>query len=445
MESEASPEVESLLAKAIDQHRAGELSKAEWAYEELLEQSPEHAEALQLLGVIAAQMGNTTLAIERVRKSVSINPDQPVALNNLGSMLAKELQFDEAIEVYRRAIELKPNYAQAHHHLGNVLVDCDRLFDAIDSYSRAVELVPDDAQSWYALGAALEKVARFDEAVQAFRKSNAIDPGFIGALNRLGAVLRKSGELEEARDAYQKWLELAPNDPIANHFLLVCGEAQDAPQRASTEYVKSTFDNFADDFDSKLSDLDYQVPDLIGARVEKIVQDSQCGKLRVADLGCGTGLCGKHLRDHADQLIGVDLSPNMLAKANERDLYDELVEGELTEYLAGCSDDFDLLVSADTLIYVGDLQSTFAAAAAALRPGGWFVFSVEKLDSSDVDDDDDDCGYRLCPTGRYTHAEAHVRKWLSDNGFSVGECTQEKCREEGNHVTTGYLITAVRE
>ena len=55
--------------------------------------------------------------------------------------------------------------------------------------------------------------------------------------------------------------------------------------------------------------------------------------LAVLDLGCGTGLAGQMLRPCASRLVGVDLSAEMLAKAEARNIYDQLVAAELTEWL----------------------------------------------------------------------------------------------------------------
>ena len=90
MSSEASAETKDLLREAIQTHRDGDLTNAERLYNEILNIDSEQTDALQLLGVIAAQMGNTSLAIERVKHSIAINPNQPGALNNLGNMLARK-------------------------------------------------------------------------------------------------------------------------------------------------------------------------------------------------------------------------------------------------------------------------------------------------------------------------------------------------------------------
>ena len=92
--------------------------------------------------------------------------------------------------------------------------------------------------------------------------------------------------------------------------------------------------------------------------------------LDVLDAGCGTGLCGPLLAPYARRLVGVDLSERMLDQARARDVYDELVKGELTEYLAASAGTFDAIVSADTLVYFGPLEAVAEAAERALRPGG---------------------------------------------------------------------------
>ncbi|MCO8121543.1 tetratricopeptide repeat protein [Stieleria sp. TO1_6] len=436
MESESTTEIQALLDKAIESHRQGQLTHAEWGYEEVLEKDPQQPDALQLLGVIAAQMGNTALAIERVNQSIAVNPNQPGALNNLGNMLAEEERNEEAMDAYRRAIELKPEYAQAYHNLGNVLSECDQMDAAIDAYSQATQLQPDDAQYWSALGTAQEQAADWDNAIVAYQRALAIDPQRVAVLSRMGATYRKMQRLDDARKIYQQWLELVPEDPVATHLMLACSATDQSPDRASVEYVQRTFDQFAHHFDEQLSKLDYQTPQRIGEIISQQVAETKLKLLSVADLGCGTGLCGPYLRPMAQQLIGIDLSENMLAEARQRELYDELLQRDLTEYLTDCPDQHDLLVSADTLIYVGELLSTFAAAAKSLRPGGLFVFSIETPET--------DAPYRLAPSGRYQHSQTYVKESLRESGLEVRQCVEADIRMEGHETVNGFIVVAQR-
>jgi predicted TPR repeat methyltransferase len=68
-------------------------------------------------------------------------------------------------------------------------------------------------------------------------------------------------------------------------------------------------------------------------------------------LGCGTGLFGPQLlRPLARTLTGIDLSSNMLKKAEQRGLYDHLICGDIAEFLETQSHAFDLAVAADVFV-----------------------------------------------------------------------------------------------
>ena len=81
------------------------------------------------------------------------------------------------------------------------------------------------------------------------------------------------------------------------------------------EYVKNLFDDFAERFDDSLvKKLDYKLPFLMKELILKLDPTRKKFK-KVIDLGCGTGLSGKGLRYISENLTGIDLSTNMVAKA----------------------------------------------------------------------------------------------------------------------------------
>ena len=99
---------------------------------------------------------------------------------------------------------------------------------------------------------------------------------------------------------------------------------------------------------------------------------------------CGTGLCGVELAGKVGELHGVDLSPEMVAKACERvGVYSSLEVDDLTAWLAGqCSIDrkFDVLVATDVFVYIGDLGESCSANVSGLLQQhvvGYLPFSRE--------------------------------------------------------------------
>jgi predicted TPR repeat methyltransferase len=254
-----------------------------------------------------------------------------------------------------------------------------------------------------------------------------------------GDVLRALvmlGEKQRAQALYREWLDEEPDNPIARH-LLAATEGQDdtTPGRASDAYVEEVFDHFAESFDSKLESLHYQAPALVAERLGQILPAPD-GTLDVVDLGCGTGLCGPHLKPYAKRLAGCDLSVGMLRRAKARGVYDVLHKAELGYYLQTQPARFDLLVSADTLIYFGDLRAVARHAHAALRPGGWLVFSVESLPEHDTAD------WRLQPTGRYAHRGPPLAQLLAQAGFAEVAVDPATLRFEGGKPVAGWLVSA---
>ena len=104
----------------------------------------------------------------------------------------------------------------------------------------------------------------------------------------------------------------------------------------------------------------------------------------LVDLGCGTGLVGITVSDIAAMpMVGVDLSPEMLRRARERQLYAELHEADIEAFLAREQRVFGAVLAGDVLPYFGDLQPVCALVAKRLVAGGFIIFTVEELVATD--------------------------------------------------------------
>ena len=90
---------------------------------------------------------------------------------------------------------------------------------------------------------------------------------------------------------------------------------------------------------------------------------------RAIDLACGTGRIGAWLRAQGvGALDGIDLTPEMLARARARGLYDRLLQGDLRATgLPPAAYDLATLVLADE--HLPDLAPLYAEAARLTGPG----------------------------------------------------------------------------
>jgi predicted TPR repeat methyltransferase len=236
---------------------------------------------------------------------------------------------------------------------------------AAEVLEQALERAPGWAAAWFALGEAREKLGDIDAAAEAFRAALRCDPADAqGAIARL-ALLGRS----------------------------------DAPAALPAAYVARLFDQYAPRFEAHLTEaLGYRAPALIAEALAAAAPERRFA--RALDLGCGAGLMGEALRERIDHLTGVDLSPAMIEKARERGVYDALIVGDATATLIRQPPAaFDLIVAADSLVYIGDLAPLFVAAAAALTADGLIAFSLETMEGE---------SFALGASMRFAHSRAYV-------------------------------------
>jgi len=240
------------------------------------------------------------------------------------------------------------------------------------------------------------------------------------------------GQMEEARAVLRDWLAEEPGNPVVRH-LQAAYSGSDVPERASDDFVATVFDRFAASFDSKLESLDYRAPALIAeALAEAIGPGTVVDK--ALDAGCGTGLSGVAIAGSVQHLTGVDLSGPMLDQARRRGIYVDLIQDELTRYLASQHAAFDAIVSADTLVYFGALDQVLSAAAGALRPNGVLAFTMEALGVGP--------GYRLNLRGRYGHRADYVERALVQAGLAVLDLRPCTPRQEAGQPVAGLVVAA---
>ena len=198
----------------MDRHRAGRLEEASALYEKILQTTPDHVDALYLLGVIAHQNGQPDRAIEFMGRSLAVVPDQARCYNILGLNLKALGQADQAELSFRRAISLD-NSAEHHNNLGVLFREQERLDEAMAAYQQALARDARHAATHYNLGNVYRAKSEFGAAAESYRRAIEGDPAHWRAHCDLGDVLQTLGQFEAASAAYRRSLELNPAQPGA--------------------------------------------------------------------------------------------------------------------------------------------------------------------------------------------------------------------------------------
>ena len=428
--------VDEAVAIAIQLQRREQLREAHELFRRVLETVPDHPDALHYSGVLAHQQGRKTEAIALIERSLALVPDRADWHSNLGIVLQSEGRFEDAIVRYRHAIDLDPNHANAFNNLGVLLRATGRPVEAEAAYRDAIARNSSHVDAYTNLGILLNSLKRSEEASACYSKVITLQPKHRDARRLLALAHCALGEIGEAVKIFETWRAEEPDDPIAEHMLAAC-TGRTVPARASDAFVAKTFDSFAASFESKLQRLYYRAPALVLEAVEEGgIPASK--SIDVLDAGCGTGLCGPLLAPYARRMTGVDLSEGMLARAREKNVYDLLVKGELTDFLRRHHEAFDLIASADTLVYFGDLRPVVSAIAGALRPRGQAAFTLEHATGAPPRVD-----YRLEYHGRYSHAQPYVEALLAAAGLTT-HVRRGDLRMEGGVPVAGLIVRALK-
>lgn len=409
----------------------GEAAEARPAFERAAALDPTLARAWLGLALVANALSDPAAAERAFAAALARDPQLSEAAFGLGLLCFEQRRYAEAVAHWRRAIDAGSRHGLVHAGLGQAL------FFTGDFPAAAREMaiqiaggigVDQKLTRRYALARFLEAMIGSDDvaAFAAYRAAAGADAEDEATVARTAfSLLSAYGRRDAAIRLGRARLPHAKDDPIQRYlFDAVVGEKLD---RAPRDYLVAYFDRFAETFDKQLVDvLGYDVPEKLARLVDASGRDLP----RAVDLGCGTGLAGHHLKPGRKRLVGVDLSPRMLAKAAKRLAYDELVEADMTAFLSETNERFDLVFAADALIYLGALDEFFRAAARVMPAGGLLAFNVETTERAP---------YALLPSGRFAHEIAALREAASP-WFAPGAERPAVLRSEASAPVEGALL-----
>ena len=237
------PSIPQVLDEAMKHHRAGILAQAEQLYHQVLEIDPNHVDALHLLGLTCAQLGQREQAAEFLGRAVQIRPDFAEAQNSLGTLLEKQGKLEEAAHRYRQARALQPELAHVHNNLGQVLASQGRLTEARACFEQALRLHGDFAKARHNLvhaltrqGIEFRQQGKIADAIACYGDALRLEPGYIHAHTNLGMALLEQEKWEEAARCFEKCLELDPGHPEAHNGIGLIFNEQGRHQEALSSF-----------------------------------------------------------------------------------------------------------------------------------------------------------------------------------------------------------------
>jgi predicted TPR repeat methyltransferase len=399
-------------------------------------------------------MGRFEDALAAFDQVLVIEPNHPITWNNRGNALFALNRLEEAIGAYDTALAIMPDlqeaignrrkaldilrgsnsrFADSAYTKGVLLMREGRFYDAVAAFDEALEIRPGFVDAMSNRATALSEIKRYEEAIEAFDQALALDPEHAISWNNRANTLAAMKRFEEAVASYDRALELSPMFLQARDNRLNALFELKLAKRCPPAYMRGLFDDFSSHYDdTMLEKLKYRAHLHVRELAERVLP-RLTPPWRILDLGCGTGLVGEAFKDLAagGRLDGIDIAPRMIEAARSRAIYDELILGDLETVLHEPGPAYELVLAADTMIYLGDLAPTFSGVAKRLEPEGFYIFAAESAAEGE---------WQQTQAHRFRHSVAYLKAEAERAGLALVDTLECTLRHEASVPVPGLAV-----
>lgn len=192
-------------------HQQGKLAEAEAGYLAILEEDPNHVDALHLYAVLLAEQENFIKAREYLEKAIQLAPTNFSLRLNLANIYKSEGKLSDAEKLLQQVIGLTPNYAPAINNLGTIYFAQGKWQLAITAYQQAIDIQPDYADAYYNLGLAHMRAKQPQEAINVFNALLSLVPTHGGASFQRALLIMQQGNYPLATEQFLRIIESFPH------------------------------------------------------------------------------------------------------------------------------------------------------------------------------------------------------------------------------------------
>lgn len=419
--SESSPEALFYLARRKTEN--GDYAKAE-QYLKQADEILQSDEIKALLGECLVQNDRKDEALRLFYQAFELNCHNLTAVMNIADLENEKRNFKEAEKFYKKALEIDFTNLRVHTNYADMLYKCKRTVEALEEYRQAVIISPKTPELSYNLAVILKDMKDYEQSLDLMFYAYYLAPEHKDwSLNIAETLIMLNAfEPEKARKICENWYAKMPDNVVVKHLRASLNHQENEYDK---EYNELLFDNFAQNYEQTLKNINYRV-------IDKICELYAPLKGKILDLGCGTGLLAEKLKTSENRFWGVDISAKMLQKAEEKKVYEALVHADICEYLKTTDIDFDLITAADVFCYLGNLENVIELCGKSP-----LLFSVEISDTITK--------YELQDNGRYKHNRGYVAELLAKYGYDDVKTNEIILRSENGQDVNGMLFMAAKK
>jgi len=168
----------TMIGRAHQQHRSGDVRRAEALYRQVLHFDGNHVVANNLLGLLCLQSNRFDEAVDCIEKALGLKPDDAQAHANLGLAFQGLNRLKDAGRHFQESLKLAPNNPKAYNNLGGIFISLGQAQEAAACFQQALTLQPDLAEVHFNLGNALMHLQHYKEAALSLQQCLQLKPDF---------------------------------------------------------------------------------------------------------------------------------------------------------------------------------------------------------------------------------------------------------------------------
>ncbi|MCF8481909.1 MAG: sulfotransferase [Rhodospirillum sp.] len=225
------------LAAGQSSLEAGCLEGALDHFTRALSLNPGEGLALQGLGLTLMRLNRYAEAEIPTQALLEQVPDHPQALTNLGLIRHHQGRPDMAQAAFAQALAADPDYVPAHVNMAGLLIDLGRTEEALSHLERAAALRPNAADIQVNLGLLHRQWGREVEAEAAYRQALALQPDRTEAyefLSVLSSYRPTDADIDRIRSLLAR-----PNLPLGDRRRLVTALSRAMEFRGNREEARA--------------------------------------------------------------------------------------------------------------------------------------------------------------------------------------------------------------
>jgi tetratricopeptide (TPR) repeat protein len=214
-------QLDVLFTKGEELMKQSQWEQAEGIFNTILDISPSHTEALNVLSrCVEERNPGSTRILQLLKHAYNEDPTDSFTLTNLGRYYFRRGAFKQALKNFKNAFKYDATNVTAAFNIGVCLDSLGEFSASVDAYSTVLDIDPFHRKAMNNRGIALDRLGRSEEAKKMFKDALKLGDD-ARTYNNLGICMKKLGDLKGALQNYKKACELDPNYSLAHYNVAV--------------------------------------------------------------------------------------------------------------------------------------------------------------------------------------------------------------------------------